>query len=119
MYTGKKNPVTPELISKTKMVIAYDKFMGGVDRADQMDVIRHTRHFPYKIPNGEKSKSLQFAQMLASQGLPKKRRPGHETAYKFPCFKLYHSMQDYILAYKRLQAEEKLTDASKQLPICE
>ncbi|KAH3879739.1 hypothetical protein DPMN_003645 [Dreissena polymorpha] len=81
------------------------------------------RRFPSKIPNDRKSKSLQcvvcnpaVAQMLASQGLPKKRRPGHETAFKcrqcdvslciVPCFELYHTMQDYILAYKRLQAEE-------------
>ncbi|XP_052269913.1 piggyBac transposable element-derived protein 4-like [Dreissena polymorpha] len=198
MYTGKKNPVTQELISKPKMVIAYDKFMGGVDRADQMvsnsrsnirtmkwwkKVFFHVlsltvlnsyiaykhnsihpmshssfrkklvsqlieshpldalvtpvsgrpktqflerltaRHFPSKIPNDGKSKSLQcvvcnpaVAQMLASQGLPKKRRPGHETSFKcrqcdvslciVPCFELYHTMQDYILAYKRLQAEE-------------
>ncbi|KAH3737538.1 hypothetical protein DPMN_044131, partial [Dreissena polymorpha] len=40
------------------------------------------RHFPSKIPNDRKSKSLQcvvcnpaVAQMLASQGLPKKHRP--------------------------------------------
>ena len=34
--TGKKNRATGELLKKPSIVIQYDKYMGGVDRADQM-----------------------------------------------------------------------------------
>ncbi|KAH3772268.1 hypothetical protein DPMN_173606 [Dreissena polymorpha] len=80
--------------------------MGIVNQTNTQFLERLTaRHFPSKIPNDGKSKSLQFAQMPASQGLPKKRRPGHETAFKCrqcdsfttPCRITYWPIKGYKL----------------------
>jgi len=55
-------------------------------------------------------------QMLSSSGKPSTKRPGHESKYHCPrcnvvlciepCHEIYHTNQNYILAYKRQHSEE-------------
>ena len=50
----------------------------------------------------------------------KRKRPGHETAYECqvcnvslciePCFRLFHSYQEYALAYKRWKSANQPTE---------
>ena len=81
------------------------------------------RHFPSKVKpkvGAKKSNPTRRCvvcfpaeqQIRKSKGLPAVSRPGKESTYECsecnvglcaaPCFGLYHTYKDYILAYKRL-----------------
>jgi hypothetical protein len=192
--TGKRDPRTQESIMKPKVIVQYNKYMGGVDRTDQMvanskiqvrsmkwwkkvffhllsltvlnaylkykSTVRNPmpcrvfrrvlvtqlvqrseqglpqtllpgrpkseqlerltgRHFPKKV-EGNRGRTCAVCNPAMRDILDavgqKRKRPGHESRYMcgqcnvvlcvVPCFELYHTKQDYILAYKRYYAEE-------------
>lgn len=205
--SGKTNPASGAPIHRPEVVVNYDKFMGGVDRSDQMvsyatfsartlkwwkRVIFHVlslavlnsyilykhvtadrvpmlhrvfrkklveqliasvnpddvpgmtnrsrgrpstaadplmrlqgRHFPSKIVGTGKKVNISRAcvvcapaerELLARVG-EKRKRCGRESSYQCdsckvalcvdPCFRLYHTLKDYITAYKNLKESEK------------
>ena len=95
---------------------------GGKGRPSAAHLVRLTgRHFPSKIVGtGKKTNVTRMCQVCgpaerqAAATGDKRKRYGHESSYECkqcevalcvaPCFELYHTKQEYILAYKRLHA---------------
>lgn len=185
------------IVSRPHAVVQYDRYMGGVDRADQMisyhqvlgsvkwwkkvffytisvavvnayiiykevtttrplllqrifrrDLIKELvtsagmptyraagrpsaqvldrlqgRHFPTKISGNGNGKAYPKSCIVCSkaerdnQPGQKRKHAGHTTSYSckqcgvalciVPCFELFHTKQEYVLAYKRLKATEE------------
>ena len=86
------------------------------------------RHFISRIKtNGKKRNLARFCKVYneaernnAELSAQKRKRPGHETVYECqvcnvslciePCFRLFHSCQEYALAYKRWKTANQPTE---------
>ena len=75
------------------------------------------RHFPRKTEASAQGRVKCRQCVVCSKASPQpevgRKRPGRQTAYECgqchvalciePCFELYHTKQDYVLAYERLR----------------
>ena len=86
------------------------------------------RHFISRIKtNGKKRNLARFCKVCneaernnGELSAQKRKRPSHETAYECqvcnvslciePCFRLFHSCQEYALAYKRWKTANQPTE---------
>ena len=107
-----------KLISQLIEISEINRKVPG--RPSSMQLTRLSdRHFPKKMLSNGRSISRQCIvcnpaerDILSALG-EKRKRPGRESSYKCgqcdvtlcvdPCFELYHTKQEYILAYKRLK----------------
>ena len=125
-----------ELLASVEQTAA-DRSMPGRKSAATGNCRRlKSRHFPSHIKpaEGQKRKNPTRRcvvcmpaerELRAEAGLPSVSRPGRESAYEChkcdkgvcvdPCFRLYHTHKEFVLAYKRLKKKDN-TDSATDSP---